>query len=651
FTYDIGISSISSPETKCELGSAETVDVSVINNSQDTLLTGGSINLSYSLNGGASVDEILVLSRDLKPDSIVDYTFTATCDLTSQLSHNLKITCSRIIDVNDINDTLSVNIAEAGYPDFSLGDDILTTNPVGTVINGPVSYASYEWQDGSTSSNFTITHPASAQYSLIVTDAYGCEGFDTLEVYTYDVAASSLLTPISQCELTATETVSMSIINNSLDTLLSGETINVSYILNSGTPVNESFNLSADSLKPTETVNYTFTQTADLSNNQVHEFELYAELASADVVANDTLSVEVDYQKPEFDLGPDVNTGEAEYIIDAGSGYDSYDWFDGETTTQTYTVDINNQSPTHLYWVTVTNSDGCSDADTIEVSFTTVPDLSVTSMISPESVCWQVSETYPVHIVITNVGVVNLTSGTPITIGYTIDDGTAVTETFNLPEALYAGATREDTIGDEISFASAKVYEFKPFVKLADDENANNDTLSPPANIDISAPEVDFVGQSDSIYINEGSSYTIQINGTYFAYSWDYNNATTSSITVSDPGSYTVTVTDENYCTAEGTFYVLLNTGIDNLIKGDGYQITYYPNPVSEQLMIQFDNRKSTDVFIEIVSSNGQLIYNQKLSNIKNTLERIDLNNYANGIYYLRLRIDQDLYTRKIIIQ
>ncbi|HAF30732.1 MAG TPA: hypothetical protein DCG75_16945 [Bacteroidales bacterium] len=648
YTYDVGIASINTPSTTCEFVNNEVLNISVLNNSEDTLLASETIFVSYSLNGSTSVNEIITLAADFLPGTTVDYSFTSMLDLTTATTHNIEVSCVYPNDVNVANDNLSVDIDAVGYPSFSLGEDIYTTNPVGTVLSAPGGYASYEWQDASTNSTFTISNPASAQYAVTVTDAYGCEGSDVIEVYTYNIAATELIAPVSQCELSSSETVSITIMNNSQDLLLSGETINASYTLNSGTPVVESFNLSSN-LLPGAAVNYTFTQPADLSANQTHEFELFAELASIDVETNDAITRQVIYQKPILDLGPDVNTGNTEYTINAGAGYSSYAWFDGTTITQTYTVDINDQNPSNKYWVTVTNSYGCSDADTIQVTFTTTPDLAVTSMTSPVSDCWNEEETYPVHIIITNSGVVNLNPGASFTVGYRVDGGTAKTETFNLSAAMDAGDTREHTFADEISFSSAKVYKFKPFVKLADDGNVSNDTLTTGTNIDISAPEV-ILGANDTISFTS-ATYEISTSESYLTYLWT-GGSTESTLVISETGSYSVTVTDQYGCQGVGSIYCKkITTGIDHVIQGDGYQISYYPNPASEKLMIQIDNQKSTDIIIEIVSSSGQILYNNKLSKIENSLEQIDVSPFTRGVYYFKFKINDEVFIRKIILQ
>ncbi len=651
-THNIGILDIIWPINDCEHTTNEKVRVEIENYSQDTFYVGDIIDVGYILNNGTPVEESYVLDVNLLPEETVEYQFTQKVDLLNIETYTFKVYTALETDVNSSNDTLIDAVSTYGYPETELGNDIYTTQPDTVIIVAEPGFVKYEWENGVENDSLYITYPATRNYSLTVTNTNGCTAEDSITVYTYDVAPSALNTPVSECVLSSSETVNMDVINNSQDTLLLGDQINVNYVLNSGSPVSESFTLT-DSLKPGETVNYTFTQTADLSTNQEHQIDLFAERAAIDVETNDDISSTVDYLTPVYDLGGPVTEGGTEYTIDAGAGYTDYLWFDN-SSTRYYTVDINQQNPNNYYAVTVTTTDGCEADDSIMVTFTTTADLSVTEMLSPtESKCWNSTEEDSVHIEITNVGVVDLTPGTSFTVGYLVNNGNEVTETFNLSTAMNANDTREHVF-PKFTYSSAGTYKFKPFVKISGDEDISNDTLpdGDSYTITISQPEVDFVGQSDTVYFDEGDPFTIQLNGTYLEYAWS-NGETTASITVTDEGGYTVTVTDQYLCQAEGTFYCFFNddTGFDNIISGDGYTLSYYPNPTSDKVMVEFDNRKPTDVRIEIVGINGQLLFNTELKDIKTYLESIDVNSYANGIYYLRFRINGDYYTRKLIVQ
>jgi hypothetical protein len=427
-----------------------------------------------------------------------------------------------------------------------------------------------------------------------------------------------------------------------LDTLLQGESISASYYLNNGSPVTETFNLP-DTLYPDSTYGYTFAQTADLSVNQTHNFKLFAKLSTIDVILDDTTSASVDFLKTELDLGDDVNVGTEEYTIDAGAEFSTYLWFDG-STNQTYTVNINNQTPNQYYAVTVTNNYGCEATDSVKVTFDLEPDIAVTNMFSPTSTCWIDGESYPVEIEITNAGVINLASGTEIQVGYRIANETPFTDTYVLSSVLTGAESIYYTFDQEISFPEGDDYLIKTFAKLPVDENIANDTLE--KYVTISSPEVS-LSPDDTIYFTD----QVTLNaGNWEEYLWQ-DGSTKQTYVVTTEGLYSVTVTDNLGCQGYDEVYCAKPNSIDNIIQGDDYRITYFPNPVHEELKIVITAQRNLDVHLDLINTHGQVVYTQKLSRVKDVVERIYVRNYAQGVYYLRFRMDEKFYVRKIIIQ
>jgi PKD repeat protein len=68
------------------------------------------------------------------------------------------------------------------------------------------------------------------------------------------------------------------------------------------------------------------------------------------------------HMSPIVDLGPDITTNSVIYDLDAGPGFSSYLWNNGETS-QTITADTNG-----VYCVIVTGSNSCSDTDCVNVT-------------------------------------------------------------------------------------------------------------------------------------------------------------------------------------------------------------------------------------------------------------------------------------------
>nr|MDA3778986.1 T9SS type A sorting domain-containing protein [Bacteroidales bacterium] len=640
-TNNVGVISMISPTSVCEHGSTEEIKIAVKNFSYDTLLAGTVIPVAYNLEGYSAVKEDFILSTKLDPLSSANYTFDDEIDLSDEGIYKFNLYTDFENDVNNINDTLKDAIKTFGYPDVDLGDDIYTTEPTTVTLSVPSGYNNYKWDDGSISNVFNVSYIASKLYSVTVTDINGCATADDVNVYTYNLASSSLINPVSQCEFTSSEDVSITIENLSEDTIPKNADVNVAYKLNSDAVIYETLSLN-DTLFPAGNTNYSFAQKADLSVNQLHKLKIFANhLHDADY--NDTLNIDIDYQKPNFNLGDDVITGDTQYTINAGSGYVSYEWFDG-STNNSYTIDVNNQTANNYYSVKVINSNTCDAKDSIKVTFDVSTDLGVINLISPESECWQSEKNYQVETIIKNLGNINISSGTSLNIGYKIGTGNPVIETMNLLSDFNVNETLNYVFDNEIIFNQANIYEFKPFVKYSEDEDADNDTLF--VDVDISQPNVD-LGR-DTIYFT--NTYVIDPAGDYDIYEWS-TGSESSSITVSETATYSLTVTDFNGCQASDSIYCENTTGIDNLIKGKGYIITYYPNPVSEKLRLEIANSELRDLFFELINTQGQCVYNKKFSITQNTIENIDVRDFASGVYYMRFRIAEEFHIRKLIIR
>ncbi|MEA2106254.1 MAG: T9SS type A sorting domain-containing protein [Bacteroidota bacterium] len=642
-TYDFKLDALTFPKDGCSHTNAEHVTINIKNNGDDLFHTGQKIMVGYIFNNSTPVLEEIILETNLFPSQTIEYTFTEKINMQQVGSYSLSVFTDFNYDANRTNDTISNIINTFGYPVVDIGEDIYTSQPDTVMLIADPGYNNYSWNDGTKDDTLQVSYPASYNYIVTVTSINGCSTRDSLNVFTYNVNASGLVAPENQCELTDTEEITLAVHNNSMDTLLHGESISASYNLNNGSPVTETFNLP-ETLYPDSTYGYTFTQTADLSVNQTHQFKLFAKLTDIDVNLEDTTSASVDFLKPEFDLGDDVNVGTGEYTIDAGAGYTSYLWYDG-STEQTYTVDINDQTPNQYYAVTVTNNYGCEATDSVKVTFDLEPDIAVTNMFSPTATCWIDGESYPVEIEITNAGVINLASGTEIQVGYRIANETPFTDTYVLSSDLTGAESIYYTFDQEISFPEGDDYLIKTFAKLpVNDEDIANDTL--PMNVNISSPDVS-LSPDDTIYFTD----QVTLNaGNWENYLWQ-DGSTKKTYEVTTEGLYSVTVTDALGCQGYDEVYCAISTGMDNIIQHHDYIITYFPNPVHEELKIVINAQRNLDVHLDLINTHGQVVYNQKLSRVKDVVERIYVRNYAQGVYYLRFRMDEKFYVRKIIIQ
>jgi hypothetical protein len=141
---------------------------------------------------------------------------------------------------------------------------------------------------------------------------------------------------------------------------------------------------------------------------------------------------------------------------------------------------------------------------------------------------------------------------------------------------------------------------------------------------------------------NEGEICLTVSGGTEpYTYLWS-NSETSPDLTGLIPGTYSVTVTDDNGCKGSSSFVIDLNTGVKTMINPE--QIEVYPNPAKNEIFISNVSQTS----IQILDMQGSVIYNN-YSNV----DRIKIdNNFKKGIYVIHvINKDGARFIKKLIIE
>ena len=153
-----------------------------------------------------------------------------------------------------------------------------------------------------------------------------------------------------------------------------------------------------------------------------------------------------------------------------------------------------------------------------------------------------------------------------------------------------------------------------------------------------------FLGQDTVLLVPQS---TISLSGpSGYSYSWS-TGSTVRTLDVTAPGTYWLTVTDENGCMTTDTVVVVFDTsvGINNFWKNTDIQI--YPNPAKENINIKSTEPKFN---IEIYSSDGKMVLHQKLVNSLT----INVAEWQQGIYYVKFYSERGTkipMVRKVVIQ
>ncbi len=131
----------------------------------------------------------------------------------------------------------------------------------------------------------------------------------------------------------------------------------------------------------------------------------------------------------------------------------------------------------------------------------------------------------------------------------------------------------------------------------------------------------------------------------------EITGATDQDYTATVTGDYTVIVTDANTCSSAPSVAVTVNiTGIEDL---EQFGIEIYPNPMQSYTRINYVLINTTQINITLFDASGN-----QMETLINTYKPAGDHQIiwkdpglANGIYYLVFKTDEEMVTKKLIIQ
>lgn len=235
-------------------------------------------------------------------------------------------------------------------------------------------------------------------------------------------------------------------------------------------------------------------------------------------------------------------------------------------------------------------------------------------------------------------------SVTNVSCAYSKDGCIKVTPSFGCPPYSYHWMTGVDNISsnpDQVCNLWAITYT----ITVTD---CKGNTLV--GSVSITQPPQLVVATSTTSATNGNSGGSASANGIggtpgYF-YSWNPPVANTQTITGLTCGTYVVTVTDANNCSASSTAVVTCVTGISELNSDPEFKL--YPNPASNNITIETITNKPYTA--QIINLLGETIYSteQALNKIN-----IDVGILPKGIYIVRiLDIENNALSRqRVVIQ
>ena len=639
---DVGISNIVYPVSDCELSTTVQPQVEVRNYGTDTLLAGDQITVGYQLDSDPVVEEVLILSSTLYPDSTVLYTFTSSEDMSAIDTYSLTTYTVLPYDDDAANDSFNSSVTVYGTTSIDLGPNVVIKSTT-YVIDAGAGYDSYLWSGGST--NQTLLVDSTGWYSVSVKQGTLCRNTDSVHVTLVfpDIMIDRLYSPVNSCDLSGSETLQLYVKNSGSDTVLVQDTIAFTYQMDAG-PLKYDTLFAGVEVFPGDSIFFTFSDPFDLSSIGSYDFAIEASFRMDSVLTNNTINQIIHvYGYPSVSLGPDQISYLKEHILDAGAGYTTYLWQDN-STDRYYTVDYDDQTPDNLYHISVTNIYGCPDSDTIMVTFEDITDVVIDSLVTPTSSC-NMSDQEVMKVHVRNIGTVTLLNP-QFQVTAIIDGGSPVTEQILLSQDFDPNEFLLYTFINKFDFSSKGDYNVRISVTYASDDDSSNDTLVQDIS-HYTPPTVDLGGVNDTIKTT--LPYTLDAGSDFALYLW---NGVSGNRTheATNSGWYVLVVTDFNGCTATDSVFIASLTSVAET-GGIENNLLVYPNPTVDFLNVRLEINTYKDIYLEIYNSIGQKVFIREYPSSNFINETIDISGMANGIYILKVWSKDEKAFRKILIQ
>ncbi len=142
------------------------------------------------------------------------------------------------------------------------------------------------------------------------------------------------------------------------------------------------------------------------------------------------------------------------------------------------------------------------------------------------------------------------------------------------------------------------------------------------------------------------------------SYYWNFGDGTTGTApnpvhTYSADGNYTVMLIATNSCGSDTVYHSVQITTVGGISSEDGlHSIRVYPNPVQHTLYLSLPASGRRECRAEVINLVGESVLLEQLvfSPGRETIS-VDIRSLSQGVYFLKLTMDDQAVTRKIIVE
>ena len=158
-----------------------------------------------------------------------------------------------------------------------------------------------------------------------------------------------------------------------------------------------------------------------------------------------------------------------------------------------------------------------------------------------------------------------------------------------------------------------------------------------------------------TVTLSQGTTTTLTVTGGV-TWSWYESNVqigNTQSVTVTPnvTTTYYCNVIDASGCEASMQVTITVIDDVNSVDENLSNKFKMYPNPTTGEFQITFTSLDTKDLNIEISNIAGQKIFSQSFETANKQTLNFNLNNFANGVYFVKLQLGKELVVKKIVLR
>ncbi len=427
-----------------------------------------------------------------------------------------------VTDENGCTGTAAFTVEQTLLPEASITGDTVFCAGDSTQLTAPAGFDSYLWAGGATTPSLTVTAPGT--YGLTVTNGDGCTDSISVVVVEESLPVPDIIGPVAFCP------------DSTVELSLNGNYSSISWSDGSNGPT---LQVSTATTVSVEVTNAAGCAGSDSVETSVFAAPVVGIQGEAAFCAGDTIALSAD------------------------GGFAAYQWSTGSTDA------VTEASEAGTYALTVTDANGCPASDAITIVENSLPEPQITGSsfycagqattleATPgfEAYEWGDGETSPA-LSVSEPGEYGLTvtdsNGCQGAASFEVDEialpqpeiegaaqfcpGDSTSLSANAIYAAYAWSTG-DTTGSIIVGAPEDIT-----LVVTNNQGCVDSTTLAAEWFDTEVPQVDGAPN-----FCPGTSTQLTAESGFAAYQWN-TNTTAAELTVTEAGTYSVTVTDANGC-------------------------------------------------------------------------------------------------------